>query len=64
MQLIFYSKPYENITPKGEFNAEISNFWFLILHMDSICAIYHLKSLIKEPTCCKNPDKPTCIELI
>ena len=33
-------------------------------HMDSFCAIYHLKSLIKEPTCYKNPEKPTCIDLI
>ena len=32
--------------------------------MDSFCAIYHLKSLIKEPTCYKNPEKPTCIDLI
>ena len=43
----------------GDFNAEISDS-----HMDSFCAIYHLKSLIKEPTCYKNPDKPTCIDLI
>ena len=32
--------------------------------MDSACAIYHLKSLIKEPACYKNPEKPTCIDLI
>ena len=33
--------------------------------MDSFfCAIYHLKSLINDPTCYKNPDKPTCIDLI
>ena len=33
-------------------------------HMDSLYAIYHLKSLIKEPTCYKNPEKPTCIDSI
>ena len=55
----FYSKSYENIILIGVFNAEISDS-----HMDSFCAIYHLKSLIKEITCCKNPDKPTCIDLI
>ena len=32
--------------------------------MDSFFAIYHLKSLIKEPTCYKNPEKPACIDLI
>ena len=25
---------------------------------------YDLKSLIKEPTCCKKPNKPSCIDLI
>ena len=29
----------------------------IIWTMDSFCAIYHLKSLIKEPTCYKNPEK-------
>ena len=47
----FYSKSYENIIQIGDFNAEISDN-----HMDSFCAIYHLKSLIKEPTCYKNPN--------
>ena len=55
----FYSKSYENIILIGDFNVEISDS-----HMDSFCAIYHLKSLIKEPTCYKNPEKPTCIDLI
>ena len=32
--------------------------------MDSFCAIYHLNSLIKETTCYKNAEKPTCIDLI
>ena len=26
--------------------------------------IYNLKNLIKGPTCFKNPDKPSCIDLI
>ena len=55
----FYSKSYENIILIGDFNVEISDS-----HMDSFCAIYHLKSLIKEPTCYKNPEKPTFIYLI
>ena len=28
------------------------------------CGNYNLKSLIKQPTCYKIPDKPTCIDLI
>ena len=53
MQLIFYSKSYENILLKGDFNAEISDS-----HVDIFCAIYHLKSLIKEATFYKNLEKP------
>ena len=43
----------------GDFNAEISNF-----SMESFCTINNLKCIIKEPTCYKNPDNPTCIDLI
>ena len=32
--------------------------------MKSFCENYNLKSLIKEPTCYKNPNKSTCIDLI
>ena len=32
--------------------------------MKNFCDINCLKSLIKEPTCFKNPDKPTCIDLM
>ena len=32
--------------------------------MKDFCDINYLKSLIKEPTCFKNSDKPTCINLI
>ena len=50
------SKSYENIILIVDFNVEISDS-----HMDSFCAIYRLKNMIKEPTCYKNPEKPTCI---
>ena len=60
MQLIFILfKSYENIILIGDFNLEISDS-----HMNSFCAIYHLTSLIKEPTYYKNPEKPTWIDLI
>ena len=55
----FYSKSYENIILIVGFNVEISDS-----HVDSFCTISHLKSLIKEPTCYRNPEKPTCIDLI
>ena len=32
--------------------------------MQSFCESYNLKSLIKQPTCYKDPDKPTFIDLI
>ena len=54
-----YSKSYENIKLIGDYNVEISDS-----HMDSFCAIYHLKSLSKKPTCYKNLEKPTCMDLI
>ena len=32
--------------------------------MKSFCESYNLTSLIKQPTCFKNPEKPSCIDLI
>ena len=32
--------------------------------MKEFCKLNGLKSLINEPTCFKNPEKPTCIDLI
>ena len=32
--------------------------------MKSFCENCNLKSLIKQPTCYINPNKPTCIDLI
>ena len=55
----FYSRTYENLIILGDFNAEISDF-----NMESFCTINNLKCIIKEPTCYKNPDNPTCIDLI
>ena len=55
----FYSKFYENIILLGEFNADISDSL-----VDSFCAIYLLKSFFKGPTCYKNPDNSTYIDLI
>ena len=43
----------------GDFNAEMSN-----PHMSEFCVLYNFANLIKEPTCCKNVDKPTSIDHI
>ena len=32
--------------------------------MKSFCESYNLTNLIKQPTCFKNPEKPSCIDLI
>ena len=43
----------------GDFNVEIEE-----ANMKSFSENCNLKSLIKQPTCYKNPNKPTCIDLI
>ena len=42
----------------GGFNADIEE-----KHMKCFFDNYDLKSLIKQSTCYKNPDNPTCIDL-
>ena len=32
--------------------------------MGNFCGTYNLHNLIKDPTCFKNPDKPSCIDLL
>ena len=55
----FYSSKYENFIVLGDFNAEMTN-----THMEEFCSVYNFKSLIKDPTCFKNPEKPTTIDHI
>ena len=55
----FYSSKYDNFVVLGDLNTEISNSF-----MEQFCASYNLKSLIKEPTCFKSVDNPSCIDLI
>ena len=54
----YYSK-YENVVFLGNFNAGIEENT-----MKSFCESYNLTNLIKQPTCLKNPEKPSCIDLI
>ena len=58
-EINFYSKTSENLIILGDFNAEISDF-----NMESFCTINNFKCIIKETACYKNPDNPTCIDLI
>ena len=57
--LDLYSSLYENIIVLGDFNVETTD-----PSMEDFCVRYNLNSLIKDPTCYKNPENPTCIDLI
>ena len=49
---------YDNILLLGDFNSEFSEPC-----LNDFCDIYNLRNLVKEPTCYKNPDNPSCIDL-
>ena len=52
-------KIYENFLIACDFNSEMTDS-----AMEKFCVAYHLHNLIKDPTCFKNPDKPSCIDLL
>ena len=54
-----YSSKYRNFILLGDFNVEPTEDV-----MEELMKIYNLKNLVKGPTCFKNPDKPSCIDLI
>ena len=43
----------------GELNSKISETL-----MNSFCNLYNLKCLVQERTCYKNPERPSCIDLL
>ena len=50
---------YENFILIGDFDSE--------MHEDAMnvfCTTYNFKNLVKEPTCFKNANNPSCIDLI
>ena len=49
----------DNVIFLGGFNTCINDN-----AMNSFCSLNDLTSFIDQPACCKNPDKPTCIDLI
>ena len=54
-----FSTNYDNIIFLGGFNTCINNNV-----MTSFCSLNNLTSLIDQPTCYKNSNKPRCIDLI
>ena len=57
--LDIYSALYENTILVGDFNVDVND-----PIMGFFCESYNFKSLIKDPTCFKNPENPSCIDLI
>ena len=57
--LDLYSSRYENYLLLGDFNSEPTEN-----AMTEFCKVYKLKNLVKGATCYKNPEKPSCIDLI
>ena len=50
---------YENFILIGDLNSEMHED-----DMNVFCTTYNFKNLVKEPTCYKNADNPSCIDLI
>ena len=53
------SSQYENIILLGDFNCECKEGTLSIF-----CEVHNLKTLINEPVCFKNPEKPIIVDLI
>ena len=54
-----YDSDYDNFVFIGDFNINVNESY-----IKTFCNLNGLKSLINEPICFKNPEKPTCIDLI
>ena len=54
-----YMDRYDNILIFGDFNSQLKE-----TDMKEFCDLYSLKNLINEPTCFKNPQNPSIIDLI
>ena len=53
------SKKYDNFVLLGDFKNEPEE-----KNMSNFLNTYHLKNIVKQKTCFKNPDRPSCIDLI
>ena len=54
-----YLPSYDNVLLLGDFNSEMTEN-----AMIDFCEIYNLKNEVKDPTCFKNVENPSCIDLI
>ena len=54
-----YTSKFDNLIFLGDFNAGVEDTDIKIF-----CSSYNLTSMVNKATCHKNPDKPTCIDLI
>ena len=59
MELDRHMINYDNVLILGDFNSEMSEN-----AMKEFCEIYDLQNLINEPTCYKNANNPSCIDVI
>ena len=50
---------YDNLLFVGDFNAGVQD-----TSVKNFCRSYDLTSMINKPTCYKNPDRPSCVDLI
>ena len=57
--LDIYTSKYERLLFLGDFNAGMEDS-----SLKLFCSNYSLTSMINKPTCFKNPDNPSCIDLI
>ena len=55
---VFTSK-YDNLLFIGDFNARLED-----TSVKNVCRSYNLTSMINQPTCYKNPERPSNIDLI
>ena len=53
------NKKYENLILLGNFNNEPED-----KNVSNFLNTYHLKNIVKQKICFKNPDRPSCIDLI
>ena len=58
LALDFYSTRYDKFLLAGDFNTQEDNEV-----LEDFLEDYHAKNLVKDPTCYKNPESPSCIDL-
>ena len=54
-----FSATYDKLILLGDFNVEPEE-----VNMSDFLNIYNLRNLVKQKTCYKNPENPSCIDLI